>query len=118
MTRLEQVVLMKDAFKKVKRKFESGELDALEAKLMGICCKKGNDYANQDRLSNFKIAGGMIGVKPEQNCLSLVATKVARLSVLLEGVSSPENEPILDSVDDLIIYSILLSLIIQDEKTN
>ncbi len=40
--------------------------------------KKGNDYANQDRLSNFKHAGSIINITPEQNCLSLIATKVAR----------------------------------------
>ena len=72
--------------------------------------KKGNDYANTDRLSNFKLAGSIIGLSAQQNCLSLIATKVARLGVLLQG-SEPNNESIEDSMLDLTCYSILLKMI-------
>lgn len=77
--------------------------------------KKGNDYANIDKLSNFKLAGGICGLKPEQNCLSLIATKVARLGVLLNSDKAPNNESIQDSVLDLANYSILLSMILNDK---
>ena len=65
-----------------------------------IMLKKGNDYSNVDRLSNFKLAGNICGISPEKNCLSLIATKVARLGVLLEN-KIPNNESIEDSIIDL-----------------
>jgi hypothetical protein len=77
--------------------------------------KKGNDYANTDRLSNFKLAGSICGLTPELNALSLIATKVARLGVLLKSDSKPNNESIQDSVLDLANYSILLSMILADK---
>jgi len=77
--------------------------------------KKGNDYADEDRLSNFKRAGSIISISPEQNCLSLIATKVARLGVLLTGNKNPDNESIRDSILDLANYAILLDALL-DEK--
>lgn len=89
--------------------------EALTAQMKQILFKKGNDYANTDRLSNFKLAGAICGLTPEQNCLSLIATKVARLGVLLNTNNTPNNESIQDSVIDLANYSILLSMIIDDK---
>ena len=77
--------------------------------------KKGNDYANEDRLSNFKLAGAICGLTAQVNCLSLISTKVARLGVLLNSDKSPNNESIQDSVLDLATYSILLSMILNDK---
>lgn len=92
--------------------------EALTAQMKEILFKKGNDYANTDRLSNFKLAGSICGLKAEQNCLSLIATKVARLGVLLNSDKTPNNESIQDSVLDLANYSILLSMILTDKKQN
>jgi hypothetical protein len=79
-----------------------------------ILLKKGNDYANADRLSNFKLAGNICQLTPEQNCLSLIATKVARLGVLLNSGKQPNNESINDSVIDLINYGVLLSMLLEE----
>jgi len=76
-----------------------------------VLISKGNDYANADRLSNFKLAGSICGLKPELNCLSLIATKVARLGVLLNS-DKVNNESIEDSVLDLINYAILLKMLL------
>lgn len=73
--------------------------------------RKGNDYAGEDRLSNFKLAGSICGLSPEQNCLSLIATKVARLGQLLQG-KTPSNESIDDSILDLANYAILLKMLV------
>ena len=81
-----------------------------------ILISKGGDYANEDRLSNFKLAGSIIGLTPEMNCLSLIATKVARLGVLLNSAKAPNNESIDDSIIDLANYAVLLSMIIKDNK--
>ena len=80
--------------------------------------KKGNDYSNEDKLSNFKVAGGITGIGPEMNCLNLIATKVARLGVLLNGNRMPSNESIQDSVKDLICYGILLNMILEEKNDN
>jgi len=84
-------------------------------KMRDIMLSKGNDYANEDRLSNFKLAGSICGLTPQQNCLSLIATKVARLGVLLKEKSEPNNESIEDSLVDMANYTLLLIMILRDE---
>lgn len=86
-------------------------------KMANIMLSKGNDYANTDRLSNFKLAGGVSGLNAELNCLSLIATKVARLGVLLNSNNEPNNESVQDSVLDLANYAILLSMILSEKTT-
>lgn len=83
--------------------------------MKNVLLKKGDDYANDDRLSNFKLAGQICGFTPEQNCLSLIATKVARLGVLLGSDKEPNNESVHDSVLDLANYSILLLMILNEK---
>lgn len=84
-------------------------------KMEDTLLKKGNDYANKDRLSNFKLAGSIIGLTSEQNCLSLIATKVARLGILLSSENKPNNESISDTILDLANYAVLLDMIIKDK---
>jgi hypothetical protein len=79
-----------------------------------ILISKGNDYAGEDRLSNFKRAGAICGLTPAQNCLSLIATKVARLGVLLSG-REPVNESVRDSIIDLANYAVLLDMIVSED---
>ena len=87
--------------------------DMIVQRCRTIMLSKGDDYSNlDDRLSNFKLAGTICGLTPEQNCLSLIATKVARLGSLLSQEKVPSNEPIVDSVDDLINYGILLKMLL------
>jgi hypothetical protein len=88
----------------------------LTQKMQSVMFSKGNDYANEDRLSNFKLAGTICGLTPELNCLSLMATKVARLGVLLNNDNTPNNESIQDSILDLANYTILLSMILKDKE--
>ncbi len=89
-------------------------IDAFCEKMKSTILGKGNDYANADRLSNFKLAGAICGLTAEQNCLSMMATKVARLGVLLGG-KVPNNESIEDSLLDLANYAALLGCL-RDEK--
>lgn len=86
-------------------------------KMQEIILKKGNDYAAQDdRLSNFKLAGNICQIAPEQNCLSLIATKVARLGVLLKSQKQPDNESVQDSLIDLANYAALLYMLLKEPK--
>jgi len=89
--------------------------DNMVAEMRKIMLGKGDDYANEDRLSNFKLAGNICGITPELNCLNLIATKVARLGVLLQG-KEPKNESVQDSILDLSNYSVLLNMIIVDKQ--
>lgn len=82
-------------------------------RLKSIMSSKGDDYASDDRLSNFKLAGAICGISAEKNCLSLIATKVARLGVLLDG-KKPNNESLDDSIIDLAMYAILLYMLRND----
>jgi len=79
-------------------------------KAESILLKKGDDYANADRLSNFKDAGRITGITTQQHCLALIATKVARLGNLYRG-KTPNNESIQDSIIDLFNYTALLYMI-------
>lgn len=88
--------------------------DEFVHKMNETLLKKGNDYANNDRLSNFKLAGNICGLTSEQVCLSLIATKVARLGVLLTS-KEPENESVQDSLLDLANYTLLLAMLLADE---
>lgn len=89
--------------------------EELTSKMKEILFKKGNDYANTDRLSNFKLAGNICGMSPQLNCLNLIATKVARLGVLLQADSgTPNNESINDSILDLANYAVLLDMIMSE----
>tara|TARA_R100001244_G_scaffold132246_1_gene107681 strand:+ start:422 stop:766 length:345 start_codon:yes stop_codon:yes gene_type:complete len=80
-----------------------------------IMLSKGNDYANDDRLNNFKVAGEVCGIPADVQCLSLIATKVARLGVLLK-TRNPNNESIRDSVIDLANYTALLDMILSETE--
>jgi len=98
-------------------KLETQQKQFLEIteQMKNIMFAKGNDYANEDRLSNFKLAGNISGLTPELNCLSLIATKVARLGVLLNNDKTPNNESINDSLLDLANYTVLLTMILKDK---
>ena len=76
---------------------------------------KSEDYATEtDILQNFKSAGGNIGISAELQCLSLIATKVARLGNLLSG-KKPNNESIADSILDLSNYTDLLYCLVNEK---
>lgn len=81
------------------------ELDIFLSKMKETIEKKGNDYANTDRLSNFKKVAQMTNTTPEKVVLMMMATKIARLSELLNKESGPEYESIFDSCLDTANYA-------------
>jgi hypothetical protein len=94
----------------MKKQEQLAAFDELTNKAFKIMISKGADYANEDALSNFKNAASIVGISPEQQCLSLIAVKVARLGNLFKGVE-PNNESIQDSIIDLYNYTALLYMI-------
>lgn len=95
-------------------------LDELFKIQRDILDKKGYDYAGEDVLSNFRLAGMIVNQGSSHpdavNCLNLIGTKVARLGQLLSSNKSAQNESIQDSIIDLCNYSALLYLILKIEK--
>lgn len=83
----------------------------LTKQMREILLSKGDDYAGNDRLANFKSVANITRTSPELACLNLIATKVARLSNLLTSQATPKNESIVDNIIDLSNYSILLYMI-------
>lgn len=76
---------------------------------------KGSDYSNEDRLSNFKLAGNIIGQTPRMVALTMISLKLSRLGVLLNSENPPNNESIRDSLIDMANYTILLDQILSEE---
>ena len=99
------------------RETQSQLLGEFYAEKKNILKLKGEDYANEDVLSNFKTAGANIGISAEQQCLSLIATKVARLGNLLSG-KTPNNESVSDSILDLSNYTDLLYCLVNEDEEN
>ncbi|MGK6342873.1 hypothetical protein ACMGDK_11575 [Chryseobacterium sp. DT-3] len=91
-------------------------LDNLSKERRELMLKKSGDYASSDVLDNFKKAGLIAGITPEQQCLSLISTKVARLGNLLKETNKPNNESVSDSVIDLINYSELLYCLLNENN--
>lgn len=78
------------------------------ARLNEVLLSKGNDYANTDRLSNFKRSSDLVCLLPSQSCLALIGTKIARCEQLLASGKTAENESLNDTVLDLCGYAFLL----------
>lgn len=76
--------------------------------VMHILNTKGDDYANNDRLSNFKSVASMINSHPLNVCLTMISIKIARIVNLLE--KNPHFESLEDSIDDLIVYAYILKM--------
>lgn len=98
------------------KKSQIESFDRLVERQREVMLSKGDDYANTDRLSNFKSAAYICGLTTAQHCLAMIATKVARLGVLLDPkAGTPRNESIQDSVLDLANYAQLLNMILEEE---
>ena len=85
-------------------------------KMKEIMQSKGDDYANEDRLSNFKKAGMLGNLSAAKQCFTAITTKVVRLGELIDS-KEPNNESIEDNIIDLSNYSVLLAMIVSEGKT-
>ncbi len=89
------------------------------SELVEVLQSKGNDYSNEDKLSNFKEVGNMTHTDPRVVCATLIGVKVSRICNLLKSGKAPDNESVKDSILDLSNYNILLHLInIEMEEEN
>jgi hypothetical protein len=93
------------------------EFNEFAEKQADIMLKKGNDYANEDRLSNFKLVAQITGLTPEQVIMVFIATKTVRLGNLIASGKAPNNESIEDNLLDSSNYNQLLNMIRNDKTT-
>ena len=100
MNKQEQLQFARDKFNDI--------LDLLES--------KGDDYANEDRLSNFKESACLLNITAFKVCLNQIAIKISRIVNLIDREA--RNESLEDSLKDLITYSLILSMIHKDEATD
>lgn len=93
-------------------------INNLHDRKMSIIKSKGSDYTNDDVLSNFKGAAAVVGISAPRQILSLIATKVARLSNLIDRPGTQNNESIEDSILDLSAYTDLLYCMMQESNAD
>lgn len=97
----------------------------LDKDTIDLIQKKGKDYSNEDVLSNFKQVSGAVkslGIDvgtQEGYALMMCILKIARITNLKAKGTTPENESLLDSYNDLINYAKLAYLCeTENTKTN
>lgn len=77
---------------------------------------KSDDYGSgEDPLANFVVAADLLGCRPSDQALALLAAKVARLKRLVAKQRQATNEPFADSVRDLAAYCFLLLELLERE---
>ena len=100
MTKEQQLQFARDKFKEILELIES----------------KGDDYANEDRLSNFKESACLLNTTAFKVCLNQIGIKISRIVNLIG--KEARNESMKDSLQDLITYSLILSMIHEDEAAD
>ena len=117
MTLQEQKELIRQYCMKLAGQYKASLFD-FQQELEKLLTSKGNDYSNEDRLSNFKEVGELIGTDPRQVCVQMIAVKISRISNLIKSGNTPNNESLSDSIDDLNGYSLLLKMIDLEIQSN
>jgi hypothetical protein len=93
------------------RKEQIELIESLDSRLIEVLKSKGEDYATEDVLSNFKQVSSASKVlnidvgDPTNYALFMCILKIARLTNLINNNKTPNNESIDDSFVDLIGYS-------------
>ena len=99
-------------------------IDELNKKRTTIAISKAKDYATEDILSNFKrlsTASKALDIStysPEGYAMFMILMKLDRINNILKKKQSPKNEPLEDSIMDMINYTFLLYGIIQERNTS
>jgi len=84
-------------------------------KMAKTMLSKGNDYAGQERLANFRLVALIAQIPVEKVFMVMLATKVVRLGNLTNG-GTPNCESIEDSLLDNTNYSVLFDAWLNEMK--
>ena len=88
-------------------------------KLMEITTKKNSDYTgdSDDVFSNFKLVEQIGIASAEVGILTRMTDKMSRIGGLLKkGSQQVKDESIQDTLSDLAVYSIILSIYLSQKK--
>lgn len=91
------------------------EFMVLVKKMEETLIRKGNDYSNADRLSNFKQVAAIMGGHPAKVAMGLMVVKISRINNLVDSGKGIENESLEDSALDLCVYSLLNYFCLKDK---
>ena len=100
----------------MKRAEQIKRLKELFIKCVSLVEKKGNDYAKgDDSFSNFTGITAITGIPTELVFLQFIAVKILRIAELIKKEKA-ENEPLEDSLIDLINYAALFKIYREEGK--
>lgn len=88
-------------------------VDSRVRKIVSTLASKGEEYASEDRLYNFKCAASITNTSPEQALLGMLSKHLVSvldlISGKLENTGAMVNEKIGDSINYLILLEALLT---------
>ena len=99
-------------------------LENSHSKLMSILNLKGNDYAGDDVLLNFKQMHSMMSLlkidmsKIEGTHMFYILLKIQRLCNLIFNDKTPNNESLNDNLEDLENYIKLMRCTLEEKRLN
>ena len=78
--------------------------------------KKGHDYSGTaDTLANLKTCEAIGLCRAEIGILVRLTDKFKRLAVLIGSGEAPQNEPIHDTILDVLNYTLLLAAVLEEQ---
>ena len=89
------------------------------AEIERVLAKKADEYARGDRLSNFKKAAEIQGIRPEQACVNFMMKHIVSIMDLvhdLDDGKSPAESMLDEKIGDAINYLILLDGLFRDRS--
>jgi hypothetical protein len=93
-------------------------IDDFTIRMKELLLSKGRDYANEDKLSNFKNVATSTNQLPEKVVLTLMGVKLARLSNLIIQGAPANHESIDDTLIDMANYAALMSMILCEKQVS
>lgn len=97
----------------------SAILKARFEKTRNLLDKKGKEYAREDRLSNFKKAAALMGVRPEGACFGFLAKHLVSIADLVGDLEGGLETPMPvweEKIGDAVAYLILLEALVTEQR--
>lgn len=100
----------------------ASEFDKLVEARLGFCSRtlqiKANEYATEDRLHNFKVAGALQDVEPETALMGMMAKHIVSLVDIVNRIERngqiPDYALVSEKLTDVINYCMLLEGLIKE----
>ena len=97
------------------KKFQEDAIKAFLARMHDTMLAKGNDYAGDDTLANFKEAND-VGLSTPMSIYVRLSDKYLRLKRFMKtGNFAVEDEKVEDTLLDLANYAVLMALAVQED---